>query len=33
MAKKKSERLFEHDIPVAFDLSNAVVEDYIRAAI
>ena len=33
MKKKHTDRLIEKDIPVTFNLSQVVVEDYIRAAI
>lgn len=33
MAKKQTERLLEKDIPVTFNLSHVVAEDYIRQAI
>lgn len=33
MAKKPTERLLEKDIPVTFNLSHVVAEDYIRQAI
>jgi len=33
MAKRSTDRLVERDIPITFNLSHAVTEDYVRAAI
>lgn len=33
MAKKPTDRLFDKDIPITFNLSNVAVEDYVRMAI